>query len=179
MTKNPAYLVIISVILTAAVVWGLMGFFGPSNDTAARIAELEGDVQALNSENERLNELITERDEEIQDLQDELAELRGREIRFQPKPGWETYFPTHDTNTITGQTVAAVEALLGIPPVRIRSTAATTPFNREIWVFMPYLEDPTGLYLFFKGDQLWRSRLDEFTGIYGSGLLENEEFWLN
>jgi hypothetical protein len=179
MKKETLYPVIISIILTALVVWGLMTMLAPKGDEAAKIQELEETVAALTTENDRVNAMITTAQEEIEALEAELTELRGQAITFKPKAGWEVYFPTAETNTITGKTVAEVEALLGNPPVRIRSTAANPQFNREIWVFVPYDEDPTGLYLFFRGNQLWRSRLDEFTGIYGSGLLENEEFWFN
>ena len=171
--------VVISIILTAVIVWALLGFLAPAPDDNERIAELEETVEALTTENDRLNALVTDRDAQILILQSELDQIRSRIISLQPKAGWETYFPSHDTNTITGKTVAEVEELLGIPPVKIRSIAATASFNREIWIYMPYAEDPTGLYLYFKGNQLWRSRLDEFTGVYGSGLLEDEDFWVN
>jgi len=44
---------------------------------------------------------------------------------------------------------------------------------------MPGEEDPTGLYIYFKGDRVFRSRLDEFNGLFNSGLLDDEDFWLN
>ncbi len=179
MKKETLYPVIISIILTAAIVWGLTSFFPGGNGDPDRIQELEESIAALTTENERLNEMITTADNEIEALQAELNALRNRPITRKPKQGWETYFPGPETSTIIGKSVAEVEDLLGIPPVRIYHTAASVSFNREIWVFVPYDEDPTGLYLYFKGNQLWASRLDEFTGIYGSGLLEDEDFWLN
>ena len=179
MKKETLYPVIISIILTAAIVWGLTSFLSPDGGDPEKIQELEASIAALTSENERLNEMITSADAEIEALEAELGAIRDRQISYKPKSGWETYFPNPESNTIIGKTVDEVEELLGIPPFRIYSTAATAPFNREIWVFVPYDEDPTGLYLFFKGNQLWASRLDEFTGLYGSGLLDTEDFWQN
>jgi hypothetical protein len=179
MKKETLYPVIISIILTAAIVWGLTSLLSPPADGAARIQELEGQVDALTLENERVNEMITTAEAEIEALQAQLDAIRSRQISYKPKQGWETYFPSAESSTIIGKSVEEVEDLLGIPPFRIYSTAATVPFNREIWVFVPYDEDPTGLYLFFKGNQLWASRQDEFSGLYGSGLLDNDDFWQN
>ncbi len=179
MKKNILLPVIIAVVVTAAVVWGLASLFLPPETADARVEELKEEVQMLREEKEELAGRLIAKETEIEVLQGKLDELETILISHQPKAGWEQYFPTHDSTTLAGESVQDVEALLGVPPVLIRSIAQNEEFNREIWIFMPYEQDPTGLYLYFKGNQLWRSQLDEFTGLYGSGLLQYEDFWMN
>ncbi len=162
MKKTIITTVLISGIVTAVIVWNLTSFLSPVPDTA----ELEEQIQDLQTENQLLKEQLAA-----------LPEEQGN--NRQPRPGWEQYFPDHDTTTIAGKSAEEVGHLLGSPPYKIRSLAANPVFNREIWIFMAGEEDPTALYLFFKGNQLWRSQLDEFNGLYGSGLLDHEEFWLD
>jgi outer membrane murein-binding lipoprotein Lpp len=144
-----------------------------NNDVQGRVTELETENEALRTENEALEQRVATLEEEISELQDQ-----DTEISRKPNEGWEQFFPDAQTTTLTGESTEAVRALLGNPPVLIRQTAVVPEASREIWVYMPLDEDPTGLYLFFKGNQLDSSRQDEFNGLYGSGLLDLEEFWL-
>ncbi len=100
------------------------------------------------------------------------------QIRREPKPGWDEYFENGES-TLEGEPIEDVRQIMGEPPFKIRSTATNPDQNREIWIFIPYEGDPSGLYLYFKSNHLWSSRLDEFNGLYGSGLLQEEEFWVN
>jgi cell division protein FtsB len=184
--------ILFSVLVTALVVGGLMYWImqTPEEDVTepgAEEQERQEEIEQLQQEIATLNEQVANLSEERDQLQRELEELREAEpgesgeqnMTPQPNAGWETYFPDPDTTTLEGASPAEVYELLGEPPFKIRSTAANPTANREIWVYLPYAEDPTGLYLFFKGDQLWSSQLDEFGGLYQSGLLEDEDFWLN
>ncbi|MBS4025020.1 MAG: bZIP transcription factor [Clostridia bacterium] len=184
MNKNTVVPVLIGVIVTAIMVWGLATFLRPAPELAgqpleARVAQLEEELQVLQAENQELTEQVAALREERDELRGELREIEEGGITRQPKPGWQEFFPSPETTTLEGKSTGEVRELLGVPPVKIRSIAANPDFNREIWIYMAGEEDPTGLYLWFKGNQLWRSLLDEFNGLYGSGLLEDEEFWLN
>lgn len=117
--------------------------------------------------------------QQIGDLQNQLAQLQPSEapISQKPKAGWEEYFPTPTETTLMGESVSEVKNLLGEPPVLVRSTAADPNYSREIWIYMPYDEDPTGLYVYFKGGKVVKSCLDEFNGLVGSSIWEDSDFW--
>ncbi|MBS4023164.1 MAG: hypothetical protein KGZ79_12220 [Dethiobacter sp.] len=66
--------------------------------------------------------------------------------------------------------------MFGEPPFLIRSIAAVPEFSREIWIYTPGGEDPTGVFIFFKGGRVHASRIDEFGGLHNSGLLDDENF---
>lgn len=176
--------VVITAAITALLASGITYLLTRPTQKNAQIANLQTRVEALENEKETLATENEELENQVAELEEEIAQLRDQgqappEINRQPKPGWEAYFPTPETTTLTGESVTRVRELLGEPPVLIRSIAVNPQFNREIWVFTPFDQDPTGLYLFFKGGQLVSSRLDEFNGLYGSGLLDNEDFWRN
>jgi FtsZ-binding cell division protein ZapB len=184
MNKNTAVPVLIGVIATALIVWGLATFLRPSPEPAgqqleARVAELEEELRVLQAEKQELNEQAAALKDERDQLRGELRAITAGDITRYPKPGWQEFFPGAETTTLAGKQIGEVRELLGVPPYMIRSIAAKPEFNREIWIYMAGEEDPTGLYLWFKGNQLWRSRLDEFPGLYGSGLVDDEGFWLN
>jgi hypothetical protein len=147
---------------------------------------LQEQVSTLTEEKTALQAREEELQNEIAALQEENRALReGTEIppptviSRKPKDGWEELFPTPATTTLLNEPVEDVRNALGEPPYLIRSIAVNPQYNREIWIYVPYDEDPTGLYLFFKGNRLTESRLDEFNGLHNSGLLDDEDFWLN
>ncbi|EEG76969.1 bZIP transcription factor [Dethiobacter alkaliphilus] len=147
-----------------------------TSELQARISELEADNEALRLENEELQNTVASLEAQLgTEPNGDTYEL---EINRFPHSGWEQYFPEYDTTTLEGYSTAEVRELLGEPPFLIRSIAVVEEASREIWIFMAYEDDPTGLYLFFKGDELYSSVLDEFNGLYNSGLLEGESFWL-
>ncbi|EEG78630.1 hypothetical protein [Dethiobacter alkaliphilus] len=135
------------------------------------IAMLQKEYDTIVSETERLH------------LMQGLFLTRLRElvdwytINRKPKKGWEEYFSIGRETKLKGESVWTVRRILGNPPYKIRSTAVFPAANREIWVFTPYDNDSTGLYLYFKGNQLDSFRLDTFTGFYGSDLLDDHGFW--
>jgi hypothetical protein len=169
----------LSLLLTLLLVVTLIlaGCGRADGNLQARVNELEEENTALRTENEELRRQVESLEAEVAQLQEQLGEP-GQGISRQPNEGWEQYFPTPETTTLTGESTQEVSALLGRPPVLIRQIAAVPEASREIWVYLPYAEDPTGLYLFFKANRLTESRLDEFAGLYNSGLLDLEEFWL-
>jgi len=177
--------VVITAAITALLASGITYLLTRPTQKNVQIANLQARVEALENEKETLATENGELESQVAQLEEEVEQLRNQGqapapvINRQPKPGWEAYFPTPETTTLTGESVARVRELLGEPPVLIRSIAVNPQFNREVWVFSPFEQDPTGLYLFFKGGQLVSSRLDEFPGLYGSGLLDDEGFWLN
>ena len=140
--------------------------------------ELEKQLAEVEADNQSLAGAIADLEEQVTELEAQLHSLdEQQEITRAPNEGWEDYFPAFDQTTLEGETTQSVEELLGKPPYMIRSIAVNPEFSREIWVFIPYQEDPTGLYLFFQGSRLTDSRLDEFQGLFGSGLLDDEDFW--
>ncbi len=135
------------------------------------VKELQEEAATLRTEKETLQTQISA-------LETEVANLRqGQEIRRIPKDGWEQYFPEGAESTLKGESTARVRELLGEPPFLIRSIAVNQEFSREIWIFTPFDQDPTGLYLFFKGGRLDSAILNEFNGLPGSDLLNSPGFW--
>jgi len=89
---------------------------------------------------------------------------------MQPKPGW-------DTATLDGLSRKQLVDALGCPPHMIRMTSVVDASNnRELWVYHPYDKDPTGLYIWLKGDVFHDSKLDEFMGFWGHEMT-NPDFW--
>ena len=70
-----------------------------------------------------------------------------------------------DTSQYVGKTPDEIKKMLGEPPVLVRVSAAQPAYSREVWVYFPYPEDPTGLYLYFLGNRVVRVYMDEFTGV--------------
>jgi len=141
-----------------------------------RTARFEQRVKSLESVNSELQKQVSALQEQIKTEPKQEGDTRVG-ITRQPRPGWQAYFPTAETTTLAGKSIDEVRDLLGEPPVLLQSIARNPEFNREIWVFMPFEEDPTGLYIFFKGDRVSGSRVDEFNGIVNSGLLDDTDFW--
>lgn len=165
----------ITALITALVVGGLVFLLTGSGEAVdtGEVARLEEQVSALEQENTALKEEKTALKEEKEAL------LEAREIQRQPKEGWEQYFPDAETTTLQGESIDDVRQLLGEPPYLARSTAANPQNNREVWVYTPFENDPTGLYLLFKGNQLDSSRQDEFPGLRQAYFWEDEDFWQN
>jgi len=79
---------------------------------------------------------------------------------MKPSPGW-------DTVDLEGLTREELVDVLGCPPHVIRMTSVvSTAHNRELWVYHPYDEDPTGLFVWLKGNVFHDSMLDEFNGFW-------------
>ncbi len=87
-----------------------------------------------------------------------------------PYPGWETA-------ELHGLTREQLLDALGCPPHIIRMTSVVSEeYNRELWVYHPFDDDPTGLFIWLKGDVFHRSRLDEFNGFLCNEMM-GEDFW--
>jgi hypothetical protein len=87
-----------------------------------------------------------------------------------PKEGWEEL-------DLAGMTRDELTEALGCPLHSMRQTALGDPaFTRELWIYLPYDEDPTGLYVWLQGGLFHASRLDEFSGFWGFEF-DNPEFW--
>jgi FtsZ-binding cell division protein ZapB len=180
--KGIAPAVIIAVVVTALVVGTASFFLGRGRD-GDQVAALQERVDTLQEEKTALEQRQTELENQVAALEEENQTLKEQagapsEVSRQLPSGWEQYFPTFDTTTLTGEPVSRIQALFGEPPFLIRSIAANPAASREIRIYLPGGEDPTGVYLFFKGGRLHSSRIDEFNGLYGSGLLDDEDFWL-
>lgn len=154
-----------------------------------KIAGLLQQVETLQQENEALRASETEALKAVEGLKERLAALPGdavvkeqpssQAVSHKPRAGWEKYFPGQGTTTLVNETVEQVAELLGQPPFLVRSTAFSPEHSREVWIFLPYEGDPTGLYLYFKGGRFHKSRLDEFNGLPGSAVFMDHEFWFN
>ena len=87
-----------------------------------------------------------------------------------PKDGW-------DGVDLAGMTRDELLEVLGCPLHSMRLGAVGNPaYIRELWVYHPYDEDPTGLYIWLQGGVFHASRLDEFNGFWGFEF-DNPEFW--
>jgi len=87
-----------------------------------------------------------------------------------PKEGWEGV-------DLSGMTRDELLEVLGCPLHSMRLGAVGNPaYIRELWVYHPYDEDPTGLYIWLQGGVFHASRLDEFSGFWGFEF-DNPEFW--
>ena len=130
------FTIIITILVTASVVWALTSI--PISSPSGK-NEISEEMQALQTTNQELLEQTKELTDERNLLQARLEEIDESkdEITRQPKSGWNQYFPEHNTTTLEGETTATVQELLGVPAIKIRSTAFSTEFNREIWIFMP------------------------------------------
>jgi hypothetical protein len=183
--KEKTVLIVIGAVV-AALLLGSIFYLAGRAQGRRQATGLQGQVDTLRQENRELKEQNEDLAAQVASLQEENRQLQVQpetsaepQINRFPKTGWEAYFPTAETTTLAGQTTGRVRELLGEPPFLIRGIAANPEFNREIWIFNAAPEDPTGLYLFFKANKLNSSRLDEFQGLYNSGLLDLEAFWLN
>ncbi len=172
MAVNKTSAIILSVLITALVVG-----VGTYILRGQQVARLTQDVTELESANQALQEQVDTLQEQLETIPGENGD-NNTDISQTPREGWDAYFPDPESTTLEGESVEQVRSLLGDPPVLLRSIAANPVYNREIWIYLPYEEDPTGLYIFFKGNQVIGNRLDEFTGLYNSGLLDDEDFWL-
>ncbi len=77
-----------------------------------------------------------------------------------PNPGW-------DSVSLEGLTREELVDVLGCPPHVIRMTSVVSEaHNRELWVYHPYEEDPTGLFVWLKGNVYHYSTLNEFNGFW-------------
>ncbi len=89
---------------------------------------------------------------------------------MKPNPGWDVA----DLNGLTREELLDV---LGCAPHVIRMTSVVGPENnRELWVYHPFDDDPTGLYVWLKGDVYHESRMDEFNGFWCCEMME-PAFW--
>jgi len=79
---------------------------------------------------------------------------------MKPNPGWDAV----DLNGLTREELLDV---LGCPPHIIRMTSVVSPEkNRELWVYHPFDDEPTGLFVWLKGNVFHKWRLDEFNGFW-------------
>jgi len=87
-----------------------------------------------------------------------------------PEAGWETA-------DLEGLTREELVDVLGCPPHIIRMTSVVSAdYNRELWVYLPYEDDSTGLYIWVKGDVFHYSKLDEFNGFWCHRMMDLD-FW--
>jgi len=153
------------IIITAIVAGGAVYFLQTST---------------LQEEQEQNKILKTGSQSQIENLQSQIEQLRqdkedlGTLLSLAPsaKPfeGWDQYFPATGDSVIKGELNLNVRSLLGNPELLIRQG------DKEVWVFHPYDQDSTGLYLFFENGKLINSKLDEFNG-FGNDLIDNEANW--
>lgn len=87
-----------------------------------------------------------------------------------PKAGWEDA-------ELEGLSREQLVEVLGCPPHVIRMTSVVGPdYNRELWVYHPYDQDPTGLFVWLKGEAFHHSTLNEFSGFWCYEMT-NPDFW--
>jgi len=154
------------IIVTAVIAGGAVSLLQKSA-LSEQISELKYSKSSNHAQIESLQEQITQ----LQKDKDKIAAQMSTEITpsKNPKAGWEKYFPGPQETTLTNKTLTDVQALLGVPQILIRQ------INKELWIFQPYNDDSTGLYLYFKNSKLLKSKLDEFTGLDIS--LMDDAYW--
>ncbi len=171
--------ILASVLITAFIVGGGV-YWWQSTLWTNEVDRLNNEIVELRQqveEGQAVDPQDGDEDAEEPEPEPEEPPTEVTEISQKPKAGWEEYFPSFDETTLEGRTTEEIRTLLGEPPVLVRNVAVNPEFTREIWVFRPYDEDPTGLYLYFKTGKLMNSRLDEFSGL--EGLLGDSDFWYN
>ncbi|MFU8861575.1 MAG: lipoprotein [Cyclonatronaceae bacterium] len=88
------------------------------------------------------------------------------------RPEFRSIIGDDNRPSVMGKNTSEVDAILGEPRALVRQTAANPEFSREVRIYLPYDEDPTGFYIYFRGGEVVDERLDEFNGLYGSTVLE-------
>lgn len=71
-----------------------------------------------------------------------------------------------------GRTLEEIQHILGEAPIVVKQSVPGAPIRKEVRVYLPYKEDPTGLYLFIQNEVVLDFKLDEFNGIQNSSVLE-------
>ncbi len=99
----------------------------------------------------------------------ETVPVQTFEPTIRPKPGWEDV-------SLENKHRDELIQILGYPANLVRMAAVDPANNRELWVYHPYEQDPTGLYIYLKGDVFYYSKLDEFMGFYCYDMLD-PDFW--
>lgn len=67
--------------------------------------------------------------------------------------------------SLAGVSLDRIQTELGDAPVVVRMARPGAPLRREVRVYFPYDEDPTGLYIFIRNESVVSFRLDEFSGL--------------
>ncbi len=168
--------IIIAVLVTALIAGGGV-YWWQSSVLANERERLNNEIADLREQiEEEPTEPETQEPESNQEPENGIV-FDDTQISQKPKSGWEEYFPSYDETTLEGKTTEEIRELLGEPPVLVRDIGYKPAATWQIWVYRPFDEDPTGLYLYFKGGELVRSRLDEFSGV--PSLLGDIDFWYN
>ena len=80
-------------------------------------------------------------------------------------PPYNTFVDQEGFLDFSNVSATKIQSVLGDAPVIIRIARPGATLRREIRVYFPYEEDPTGLFLFLRNETVVSFRLDEFNGL--------------
>ena len=165
--------VVVSIFVVAIVIafwwWQSYGF------TFSRATDLRQDI-LLQEEDDTFARLLDGKSVEspqIQDVLEGIPDISDMQYVLTPNSGWETYFPSNAPTLLLGKTRSEVRQTLGEPPVLLRQH--TNESIEEDWVYFPYLNDHTGLYIDFSSGIVISSKLDEYSGLSSLGVVDTSE----
>lgn len=110
--------------------------------------------------------------------------VNGDKIASPPKyritlAPYSTFLNKEGFLDFTKVSLMKIQTVLGEAPVSLRIGRPGASDIREVRVYFPYEEDPTGLFLFFRNETVVSFRMDEFSGI-SSPLIQdffNQDFF--
>jgi hypothetical protein len=151
-----------------------LGMDNSASENAEQIATADGNEHSSLESTSSVNQ--TDRIARAQ--QDLLARLESTpqsstEMRY--RVDIEPYLHFTDSDgylNLNNVEIREIDKVLGAAPVVIKQSRDGAPIRREVRVYMPYDEDPTGLYIYFLNDRVQSFRMDEFNGITNSSLLD-------
>jgi hypothetical protein len=145
----------------------------PVSETPADVPlpESERPVMPHTDTTEHASAEVPDTTAEVEQPQDRsTGRMRPEVMAYRPE--FRTIIGDNNRPTVMGKTTAEVGSILGEPRALVRQTAANPEFSREVRIYSPYDEDPTGFYIYFRGGVAVEERMDEFNGLYGSAVLE-------
>jgi hypothetical protein len=136
------------------------GITDSSNNTS-------NDSNPTNSQTDR----IARTQQELLDRQtsQSISKPVGYKLDFEP---YKYFTDANGYLNLLNVDINEVDRILGAAPVVMKQSREGAPVRREVRVYMPYDEDPTGLYIYFLNDKVESFRMDEFNGITNSSILE-------
>lgn len=140
-----------------------------SQNEQTEVASDPDDIHSIQNTDERISSAQ-------QKLRDQLEQSNGGD---QSPPQYRldvapyNYFADQEGFiSFQGRTLEEIQRILGDAPIIVKQSVPGAPIRKEVRVYLPYNEDPTGLYLFIQNEIVQDFKLDEFNGIQNSSIME-------
>lgn len=162
------------------IVFTLLGCSPEKNESDFLTASQDSVITDVIVDNESDSSAIqTGTSDRIAAIQDRLVPKNSPDSEQTDSPKYRLEVPPYNTflNSagyldMLGQSMSDIDAILGAAPIVVRQSIQGAPIRKEIRVYLPYLEDSTGLYLVFENETIIEFKMDEFNGIIQSGILD-------